>query len=142
MRFPAFGVTLRIVREIGSGRLRSVCDRKAFEVIRLASMKHYTVTAKRVHDLWELDITGVGITQSTTARAAEEVIRDYLDCLGVADADSALISIDWHGGPEGDARIVDAGASIALRSELRELPVVDPRAVDDIIGYDEDGLPA
>ena len=30
----------------------------------------------------------------------------------------------------------------ALRAELRALPVVDARAADDIIGYDEDGLPS
>lgn len=29
----------------------------------------------------------------------------------------------------------------ALRAELRELPVVDDRAADEILGYDEDGLP-
>ncbi|WP_026922300.1 type II toxin-antitoxin system VapB family antitoxin [Glycomyces arizonensis] len=30
----------------------------------------------------------------------------------------------------------------ALRAELRTLPVVDDRAGDDILGYDEHGLPA
>jgi antitoxin VapB len=29
----------------------------------------------------------------------------------------------------------------ALRAEVRSLPVLDARASDDIIGYDEDGLP-
>ncbi|MCC3764851.1 type II toxin-antitoxin system VapB family antitoxin [Glycomyces sp. TRM65418] len=29
----------------------------------------------------------------------------------------------------------------ALRAEARSLPVLDSRASDDIIGYDEDGLP-
>ncbi|PRY57631.1 type II toxin-antitoxin system VapB family antitoxin [Glycomyces artemisiae] len=29
----------------------------------------------------------------------------------------------------------------ALRAELRELPVVDDRTADEILGYDENGLP-
>lgn len=29
----------------------------------------------------------------------------------------------------------------ALRAELRDMPVADARTADDILGYDEDGLP-
>ena len=82
-------------------------------------MKDYTVTATRVHGLWELDVPGVGITQSTTAGAAEEMVRDYLDCLGVAEADSAPITIVWHIAPEIDARIADARANAAKAAQLQ-----------------------
>jgi antitoxin VapB len=30
----------------------------------------------------------------------------------------------------------------ALRDEIRRLPVIDDRRPDDILGYDDDGLPA
>jgi antitoxin VapB len=29
----------------------------------------------------------------------------------------------------------------SLRAELRQLPVIDDRAADEVLGYDEDGLP-
>lgn len=89
-------------------------------------MKGCTVTATRVHNLWELDVLGVGVTQSITADAAAETVRDYLDCLGIADADVMPINIVWHFGP---------------RAEARAWPIVDARLADDIVGYDEDGLP-
>jgi DNA-directed RNA polymerase specialized sigma subunit len=82
-------------------------------------MKHYTVTATRVHGLWELDVPGVGTTQSTTAGAAEEMIRDYLDCLGVAHADDVPITIAWHIAPEIDARIADAREKAARAAQLQ-----------------------
>jgi DNA-directed RNA polymerase specialized sigma subunit len=82
-------------------------------------MKSYIVTATRVHSLWELDVPGIGITQSTTAGAAEEMVRDYLECLGVAEADTVPISIDWHIAPEIDARIADARANAAKAAQLQ-----------------------
>jgi predicted XRE-type DNA-binding protein len=85
----------------------------------MASMKEYTVTATRVHGLWELDVPGVGVTQSTTAGAAEEMVRDYLDCLGVPEADTVPIAIVWHIAPEIDARIADARKSAAKAAELQ-----------------------
>ena len=82
-------------------------------------MKDYTVTATRVHSLWELDVPGVGITQSTTAGAAEEMIRDYLDCLGVAEADTVPITIVWRIAPEIDARIAEAREDAAKAAQLQ-----------------------
>ncbi|WP_335986877.1 hypothetical protein [Glycomyces sp. MUSA5-2] len=82
-------------------------------------MKEYTVTATRVHGLWELDVPGVGVTQSTTAGGAEEMVRDYLDCLGVAEADTAPIAIVWHIAPEIDARIIEAREDAAKAAELQ-----------------------
>lgn len=69
-------------------------------------MKEYTVTATRVHGRWELDVPGVGVTQSTTAGGAEEMVRDYLDCLGVAEADTAPIAIVWHIAPDSASRSI------------------------------------
>ncbi len=82
-------------------------------------MKDYTVVATRVHDLWELDVPGVGVTQSITAGGAEEMVRDYLDCLGAADADTASITIVWHIAPEIDARIADAKADATRAARLQ-----------------------
>lgn len=82
-------------------------------------MKDYMVTATRVHGLWELDVPGVGVTQATTAGSAEEMIRDYLDCLGVPDADTAPVTIVWHIAPEIDARIADARANAAKAAQLQ-----------------------
>ncbi|WP_026922297.1 hypothetical protein [Glycomyces arizonensis] len=82
-------------------------------------MKSYTVTATRVHGLWELDVPDVGITQSTTAGAAEEMVRDYLDCLGATDADIAPITIVWRIAPEIDARIAAARANAAKAAQLQ-----------------------
>jgi hypothetical protein len=82
-------------------------------------MADYDVVSKWVHGLWELEIPGAGITQSPTAEGAEEVIRDYLDCLGFAEVDTASIAIEWQA-----------------------VPVIDFRSSDEIIGYDENGLPS
>lgn len=82
-------------------------------------MKEYTVTATRVHGLWELDVPGVGVTQSTTAGGAEEMVRDYLDCLGVAEADTVPINLVWCIAPEIDARIVEAREDAAKAAELQ-----------------------
>lgn len=49
------------------------------------------------HHLWELDVPGVGVTQSTSAWTAE-VDCDYLDCMGVVHADTAPITIVWQQG--------------------------------------------
>lgn len=66
-------------------------------------MKEHTVTATRVHGRGELDVPGVGVTQST-AGGAEEMVRDYLDCLEVAEADTAPIAIVWHTAPDSASR--------------------------------------
>jgi hypothetical protein len=81
-------------------------------------MANYRVTARWAHGLWELEVLGVGVTQSATAEGAEEIVRDYLDCLGFTQADVAPITIAWNG-----------------------TPVIDARTSEDIIGYDENGLP-
>jgi hypothetical protein len=67
----------------------------------------------------ELEVSGVGVTQSNTAGQAEEMVRDYLDCLGVAEADTVRIDFKWQAAP-----------------------VIDSRSSDEIIGYDENGLPS
>lgn len=61
-------------------------------------MREWRVVATRVQHLWELDVPGVGVTQSTSAWTAEEIVRDYLDCMGVVDADTAPITIVWQQG--------------------------------------------
>ena len=44
----------------------------------MVAVKEYEVTATRWERGWELDIDGVGVTQSRTLRDAEERVRDYL----------------------------------------------------------------
>lgn len=44
----------------------------------MAPVSDYNVTATRWEKGWELDIDGVGVTQSRSLRDAETMIRDYL----------------------------------------------------------------
>jgi hypothetical protein len=82
-------------------------------------MEKYEVVARWVHGLWELEVLGVGLTQSTTVGKAEETVRDYLDCLGIAEAHAVSISFEWQAAP-----------------------VIDSRPSDELIGYDENGVPS
>lgn len=61
-------------------------------------MNHdYMVTATRWARGWELDIDGVGVTQSRTLRNAEEMIRDYLRLeVGEAIAAAATVHLNVH----------------------------------------------
>lgn len=61
-------------------------------------MNTYRVTAKRWGSYWELDIDGVGVTQSRTLLSAEQMVRDYLALDDHPDA--ATAGIDIH--PEFD----------------------------------------
>lgn len=54
----------------------------------------YTVRAKRWGSYWELDIDGVGVTQSRTLATAERTVRDYLALDDHADADTAEVHVE------------------------------------------------
>ncbi len=74
----------------------------------MASPNEYKVTGSRWRPRrpwrrrgWELDIEGVGVTQSHTRRDAERKVRDYLSLDGHSDAYVAGLAWDWrrHPGP-------------------------------------------
>jgi DNA-directed RNA polymerase specialized sigma subunit len=57
-------------------------------------MTTYTVTATRWEGGWELDIDGVGVTQSHNLKSADKMIRSYLRMdLGEAAAKDADIEV-------------------------------------------------
>jgi hypothetical protein len=53
----------------------------------------YTVVAKRWKHGWELHIEGVGVTQSRTLDAAEQMVRDYIETLTDTDVSGAAVVI-------------------------------------------------
>lgn len=67
-----------------------------------------------------------------TGKSPEDVIRDSLDAtaraLGVADDDV----------PDTNAQVA---AAEAIVRQYRSLPLLDNRSSDEILGYDERGLP-
>lgn len=60
-------------------------------------MSRYEVTASRWEKGWELDIDGVGVTQSRSLRNVDEMVRDYLrldygaDVAAEADLDVRVV---------------------------------------------------
>ncbi len=82
----------------------------------------YIVTATRWVKGWELDIAGVGVTQSRTLRDAEEMIRDYLRLeVGAKHAAGAVIQVEIHvAGLENEVRTVRAQLDRIAR-EQREV---------------------
>lgn len=57
-------------------------------------MKTYTVRAKRWAHGWELDVAGVGVTQSRSLAAAERQARDYISLVRDFADDSFDIRLD------------------------------------------------
>ena len=53
----------------------------------------YSVTAKRWRHGWELHIDGVGVTQSRTLAAADQMVRDYIETLTDQDVSGATVVI-------------------------------------------------
>lgn len=109
----------------------------------------YTVTAKRWEHGWELHIDGVGVTQSESISAAEEMVRDYLDIMDL-DAKSAIdISYVLGGGLDGEiaaARHATAAAAkqqteaaVRSRKVARQLKsrVLRNREVAAVLGVSE-----
>jgi len=69
----------------------------------MTSPNTYKVTARRWRPRrpwrrrgWELDIEGVGVTQSHSKGDAERMVRDYLDADGHSDAYDATLAWDWQ----------------------------------------------
>lgn len=60
----------------------------------MVAVTTYNVAAKRWAHGWELDIDGVGVTQSRTLATAEGMVRDYLETLLEVDTEDAQIIID------------------------------------------------
>jgi hypothetical protein len=53
----------------------------------------YNVTAKRWKHGWELHIDGIGVTQSRTLDAAEQMVRDYIETLTDKDVSSDTVVV-------------------------------------------------
>jgi hypothetical protein len=53
----------------------------------------YNVTAKRWKHGWELNIDGVGVTQSRTLDTAEQMVRDYIETLTDKDVSGDRVVI-------------------------------------------------
>jgi hypothetical protein len=53
----------------------------------------YNVIAKRWEHGWELDIDGIGVTQSRLLSGAEAMVRDYLAADDISDAETAEVTI-------------------------------------------------
>jgi hypothetical protein len=95
---------------------------------RVVVVKSYTVTAKRWKHGWELHIDDVGVTQSRTLAAAEQMVRDYAETLLDIDAsDAEVVIVPELGGLEDRARQVREHAKAAEEArreaarEAREL---------------------
>ena len=57
-------------------------------------MTVYEVTAKPWAHGFELHVAGVGVTQCLGLDRAEETVRDYLACEGLADAATAEVRVN------------------------------------------------
>jgi antitoxin VapB len=74
---------------------------------------------------------------ASTGRTPDEILRDALARTGEV--------LPWRSSAPpppaamSDAELIAAMEEIAVRSATR--PIVDPRSVDEIIGYDDFGLP-
>ena len=75
---------------------------------------NYEVVATRWEHGWELDIAGVGVTQSHSLRDAENMARDYI----ALDTGADLETINVHITPQLDGRETDAAA---LRAQVAKL---------------------
>jgi len=53
----------------------------------------YTVSAKRWEHGWELNVDGIGVTQSRLLSDAEAMVRDYLAADENSDAETAEVTI-------------------------------------------------
>ena len=56
-------------------------------------MTTYDVTARHWKHGWELNIDGVGVTQSRNLAEAQTMVRDYVESLTGADASDAVVVI-------------------------------------------------
>lgn len=76
----------------------------------------YTVRAARWAHGWELDIEGVGVTQSHNLAGAEEMVRDYLSA-DIGDAAAATVEVrivpDLGGIERVAAEVRDTNAALA-----------------------------
>jgi hypothetical protein len=83
----------------------------------------YTVSAKRWEHGWELNIDGIGVTQSRLLSDAEAMVRDYLAADENSDAETAEVTIHPDlGGLEDLIRTVRAqteGAQIAQQEAAK-----------------------
>lgn len=85
---------------------------------------HYTVTAKRWRQGWELHIEGVGVTQARTLASADRMAREYLALEFDLDEDEFDVTIV----PELDAALANEVES--TRAELRDAQERQRRAAE------------
>jgi antitoxin VapB len=69
-------------------------------------------------------------------RLAEKVSKK----MGVTLTDAVIRSLEAQ--LRGPARPIDMAKVDAITRELAALPVLDNRSIDEILGYDENGLPS
>ena len=79
---------------------------------------------------------GLTITDETLA----QMIRDLAEQKGVTPDEALRAAVEKEA--EREAEVARRKAAIRrIQAELAALPVLDPRSPDEIIGYDEIGLP-
>jgi hypothetical protein len=94
----------------------------------------YTVTAKRWKHGWELYIDGVGVTQSKTLDAADQMVRDYIETLTDTDVSGADVIITPDLGALGKkvktvrAQLADAERAQRDAAEAKRQLTADLRA--------------
>jgi antitoxin VapB len=69
-------------------------------------------------------------------RLAEKVSKK----MGVTLTDAVIRSLEAQ--LRGPARPIDMKKIEAIQKEIAALPILDPRPMDEILGYDEFGLPS
>ena len=74
------------------------------------------------------------------APEADALARELADATG-EDIDTAVVRALQERLARTPRRVADARAAIALFDRLAQLPVLDRRSPDEIMGYAPDGLP-
>jgi len=78
----------------------------------------YSVTARRWKHGWELHIDGVGVTQSRTLDAAEQMVRDYIETLTGKDVSGdAVVIVPELGALDRKVRVVREQLAAADRRQ-------------------------
>jgi hypothetical protein len=114
----------RIACSVASGAMRrcnaAACGRASGCLADSASgtSSEHAVTAKRWGPGWELDIDGIGATQSKTLATAEQMIRDYIETLTDQDVSGADLAITPElGALEKKVKTVRAQVDAAERTQ-------------------------
>ena len=94
----------------------------------MAAMTSYRVRVRKWRRGWELYVAGMGVTQVTRLADAEQQVRDFVETMTNASADSATLEFSYDLGDLGE-RVEHARTMTAEAAEVQRQAAANARRV-------------